>query len=149
MPTEEHGEDFPPLAQKRTTSFTDGFTVVQATGTEAQVCRDIADRQARGIAKYGTTVADNPLTQQQWLQHMYEELLDGAVYAKRLLSEMQKPDYRNIDISVLTVERTQVVITRQKMIDLLPVLQTWMKGDLQAVTAMTKLKSLINQLPVK
>jgi len=28
---------------------------------EAQVCMDIIERQCRGIAKYGTTVAQNPL----------------------------------------------------------------------------------------
>ena len=28
---------------------------------EAQVCMDIIERQRRGIAKYGTTVAQNPL----------------------------------------------------------------------------------------
>lgn len=53
------------------------------TGTEAIVCADIARRQALGIAKYGQTVADNPLALQQWLQHAYEELLDGAIYLKR------------------------------------------------------------------
>lgn len=58
----------------------------QPSGTEAQVCADIASRQQKGIAKYGTTVADNPLSFQQWLTHLYEEMLDAAVYAKRLLA---------------------------------------------------------------
>jgi hypothetical protein len=31
------------------------------TGIEAIVCADIAERQRLGVAKYGTTVADNPL----------------------------------------------------------------------------------------
>ena len=57
-----------------------------ATGTEALVCADIARRQRRGLAKYGKTVIGNPLTFAQWLQHFYEELLDGAVYAKRILT---------------------------------------------------------------
>ena len=59
-----------------------------ATGTEAQVCRDIARRQRRGLAKYGVTVIANNLSFAQWLQHFYEELLDGAVYAKRILTQM-------------------------------------------------------------
>lgn len=58
----------------------------QPSGTEAQVCADIAARQQKGIEKYGTTVADNPLSFQQWLTHLYEEMLDAAVYAKRLLA---------------------------------------------------------------
>lgn len=58
------------------------------TGTEARVVEDIARRQQRGIAKYGTTVADNPLAVRDWLQHFYEELLDAAVYAKRAIDEI-------------------------------------------------------------
>ena len=59
-----------------------------ATGIEAQVCADIARRQRRGLAKYGKTVIGNPLSFAQWLQHFYEELLDGAIYAKRILTTM-------------------------------------------------------------
>jgi hypothetical protein len=58
-----------------------------ATGTEAAVCADIARRQRRGIAKYGKTVMANDLPFLQWLQHFYEELLDAAVYAKRILTD--------------------------------------------------------------
>lgn len=58
-----------------------------ATGTEAQVCADIARRQAFGRKKYGTTVAENPPSEEQWIQHAYEEALDLAVYLRRLLSE--------------------------------------------------------------
>jgi hypothetical protein len=60
----------------------------QATGIEAAVCADIAERQCLGIAKYGTTVADNPLTLEQWLTHAYEECLDQAVYLKRCIAEV-------------------------------------------------------------
>jgi len=59
-----------------------------ATGIEAVVCADIARRQALGIAKYGTTVAENPLELRQWLQHQYEELLDAAVYTRRAIAEL-------------------------------------------------------------
>lgn len=51
----------------------------------ASVSDDLFKRQDVGIAKYGTTVDRQDLTREQWLQHMYEELLDGAVYAKKLL----------------------------------------------------------------
>lgn len=61
---------------------------MSATGTEAKVCEDIAARQQAGIAKYGTTVQDNPLPLRQWLQHAYEEALDLAVYLRRAMDEM-------------------------------------------------------------
>lgn len=58
------------------------------TGIEAEVCADIARRQAFGIAKYGQTVADNPLTLRAWLQHAYEESLDLPIYLKRAIAEI-------------------------------------------------------------
>lgn len=58
------------------------------TGIEAEVCADIARRQAHGIAKYGQTVAQNPLELRAWLQHAYEETLDKAVYLKRAITEI-------------------------------------------------------------
>jgi hypothetical protein len=57
------------------------------TGIEAIVCTDITERQRLGVAKYGTTVKDNPLTLKQWLQHAYEECLDQAVYLRRAIDE--------------------------------------------------------------
>ena len=58
--------------------------------TETEVCADIKRRQELGIAKYGTTVAQNPLELRQWLQHSYEEKLDDAVYMKRAIQELDK-----------------------------------------------------------
>jgi len=60
------------------------------TGTEAGVCEDIAKRQALGIAKYGQTVSENPLSLREWLNHAYEECLDQAVYLKRAIEEIDK-----------------------------------------------------------
>lgn len=61
-----------------------------ATGTEAAVCADIARRQQMGIAKYGTTVSNNPLILRDWLQHAYEESLDLPVYLKRAIEQIDK-----------------------------------------------------------
>lgn len=62
-----------------------GGGFVRVRGTEAEVCNDIAKRQQLGIAKYGTTVRENQLTELQWHQHLYEELLDAAIYQKRII----------------------------------------------------------------
>jgi len=56
-----------------------------ASGVEAWVCADIAARQRLGMAKYGVSVAENPLTLREWLQHAYEECLDMAVYLRRAM----------------------------------------------------------------
>ena len=60
------------------------------SGIEALVCTDIAQRQQKGIAKYGVTVADNPLELRAWVQHAYEECLDQAVYLRRIMEELDK-----------------------------------------------------------
>jgi len=58
------------------------------SGIEAIVCSDITARQRLGVEKYGTTVADNPLSLREWLQHSYEECLDQAIYLRRAIDEL-------------------------------------------------------------
>lgn len=60
------------------------------SGIERQVCEDIAKRQQHGIAKYGKTVADNDLSDLEWMQHHYEELLDAAVYVKKRIENAKR-----------------------------------------------------------
>lgn len=62
------------------------------TGTEARVCALIASRQRLGVAKYGTTVSNNPLTLRQWLQHALEESIDQAVYLARAIEEIDRAE---------------------------------------------------------
>jgi hypothetical protein len=66
----------------------------EPTGTEAHVCADIARRQAMGRAKYGTTVAENPLSLREWLQHGYEEALDMAIYLRRAIEELDAAELK-------------------------------------------------------
>jgi hypothetical protein len=63
---------------------------IEVSGIEALVCTDIAKRQLVGLSKYKTTVLENPLPPEQWLTHLYEELLDAAVYIKKLLYELER-----------------------------------------------------------
>lgn len=67
----------------------------QPTGTEARVCALVAQRQAFGINKYGTTVADNPLSLRQWLQHGLEEALDLACYLQRSIEQLDRMEDDN------------------------------------------------------
>ena len=45
------------------------------------VIQDLTHRANVGLQKYGTTLADN--NSDDFLQHMYEELLDAAQYIKK------------------------------------------------------------------
>ncbi len=55
-------------------------------GIEEQVMSDIMRRALYGREKYGVSVADSPLSQREWLQHAYEEVLDLAVYLKKCIN---------------------------------------------------------------
>lgn len=61
---------------------------MSASGIEALVCADIEARQKLGVAKYGTTVSENPLPLREWLQHAYEESLDLPIYLRRAIEEI-------------------------------------------------------------
>lgn len=75
----------------------DPVFIALPTGIEADLCAEIAARQAKGIQKYGTTVADNPLALREWLQHALEEALDQAVYIKRAIAELDKLASHELD----------------------------------------------------
>jgi len=53
------------------------------------VMDDLESRSAIGFTKYGTTMDRTDLTRKQWLQHLYEELLDAAQYTKKLIVECE------------------------------------------------------------
>jgi len=80
------GEPLADVLARHPDHVADGSKMIPS-GIEAMVCADIANRQQVGIAKYGVTVAENPLTHAEWLQHAYEECLDMAVYLKRAMAE--------------------------------------------------------------
>jgi len=54
---------------------------------EDEVCEEIQARAERGLNKYGVTMERGDLNTREWLQHLLEELLDAAVYVKRLQKE--------------------------------------------------------------
>ena len=51
---------------------------------EERVIEKIRNRAEIGLKKYGTTMARKDLSILEWLQHLQEEVLDGAVYIERL-----------------------------------------------------------------
>lgn len=61
----------------------------------------LLERDAHGKAKYGATLDRNDLTLADWLQHMAEELMDGAGYAlaaKRELLRLASVDKAAYDL---------------------------------------------------
>lgn len=56
--------------------------------TTKDVVKDLKARETFGLQKYGKTLTVN--TDEDMLQHLYEELLDGAVYIKTLINQRNK-----------------------------------------------------------
>lgn len=83
-----------PIAPRRTQAEVDRAKqrtrreLESATGIEAMVCGDIAARQAVGIRKYGTTLADSKLSLRQSLWHAYEESLDLPIYLRTAIAKL-------------------------------------------------------------
>lgn len=62
---------------------------------DKNVTKVITDLQARaevGFKKYGTTTERTDLNNDDWLQHLYEELLDAAVYINAYRSLVVRND---------------------------------------------------------
>jgi hypothetical protein len=54
------------------------------SATTGQLIAMLRQRDAAGLAKYGTTLDRTDLTPEQWMQHAIEELLDAAGYLQAL-----------------------------------------------------------------
>ena len=50
---------------------------------------DLLDREDKGLTEYGTTMDRTDLSEQEWLQHAYEEALDLAIYLKKIIKTKQ------------------------------------------------------------
>jgi hypothetical protein len=53
--------------------------------TYKEVITDLIAREKMGRIKYGVTVDKANLSEQEWLNHAYEEALDFAIYLKRIM----------------------------------------------------------------
>lgn len=62
------------------TTFTDSIVF--------DVIKDITARAELGLAKYNMTMDREDLTASDWCQNLYEEILDSALYVKRLKKDM-------------------------------------------------------------
>lgn len=57
---------------------------------EEDIAKRLLDRAAVGKAKYGVTMERTDLNFYDWLTHLQEELLDGAVYIEKLRQDFQE-----------------------------------------------------------
>jgi len=67
-----------------------GLEKGEAMTTTEILCALLHERHAKGLEKYKKTLDRDDYTPEQWLQHVIEELLDGAGYLIRLKDEIGK-----------------------------------------------------------
>ena len=51
-----------------------------------EVINDLEKREQKGLVEYGTTVDRTDLSKLDWLNNLYEEVLDSAIYLKKLIN---------------------------------------------------------------
>ena len=56
----------------------------------ASVIEDLRRRESKGLETYGTTMDRGDLTNEEWMIHLYEELLDASLYMKKLINGTQR-----------------------------------------------------------
>lgn len=56
------------------------------------VVDDLKSREERGFKKYGTTMDREDLTRSEWMNHLYEELLDAILYIKKHEHETERSE---------------------------------------------------------
>ena len=54
------------------------------------VIEQLRNREKAGLIKYGTNTERTDLETIEWLQHLQEELMDGAVYIERLKRDLSE-----------------------------------------------------------
>ena len=52
------------------------------------VVSQLRAREERGLSKYGVNTERTDLSTLEWLQHLQEDLMDGAVYIEKLKKEL-------------------------------------------------------------
>ena len=54
------------------------------------VVSQLRAREERGLSKYGVNTERTDLSTLEWLQHLQEELMGGAVYIEKLKKELRE-----------------------------------------------------------
>ena len=56
----------------------------------SQVVNKFKERSKIGIKKYGTTLHENNLSTEEWINHAMEEQMDNILYLQKLKQELNK-----------------------------------------------------------
>ena len=62
-----------------------------------QVISKFEQRSELGIKKYGTTLEENNLSIEEWINHAIEEQMDNILYLTKLKNELIKKNIKTIE----------------------------------------------------
>ena len=62
-----------------------------------QVIAKFEQRSEVGIRKYGTTLEENNLSIEEWINHAIEEQMDNILYLTKLKNELIKKNIKTIE----------------------------------------------------
>lgn len=66
--------------------------IVKSPDAHVEAIRDrFLERSIMGFKKYGVTTERTDLTEEQWLRHLQEELMDGIIYIEAALHHRKQP----------------------------------------------------------
>ncbi len=88
---------------------------------EKKVIKKIKQRAKEGKEKYGVTMERTDLSLSQWIIHLQEELLDGAIYAQKLHDDANRIKV-NESVSNYLIdmyETTPEQASRQDLLDII------------------------------
>jgi dihydrofolate reductase len=87
---------FPNVEQEPNEHDLNIFRYWRGPTVEDKVIAQIKQRQAAGLAKYGTSMRRTDLSVHDWIQHAKEELLDGAIYLQKLQDQLNTTDEKHL-----------------------------------------------------
>jgi hypothetical protein len=89
-----------------------------------EVRQDLLDRSEVGIKKYNTTLDRDDLDVTDWITHAYQELLDGALYLKRLNQDVdvmcekyRELELKHEDLLEVYFDLSHEIMIKNKIID--------------------------------
>ena len=68
----------------------DGVTPKSEDSFVNNVIEKYVSRSAVGMAKYGTNLERTDLSEEDWLVHLQEELMDASLYIEKLLDVVRR-----------------------------------------------------------
>jgi len=83
------------------------------------VREDLHNRSQVGIKKYNNTLDREDLEATDWIQHAYEELLDGALYLKRLKGDVKETNEQFDEVVRGYFRVTKELSVKEKIIETL------------------------------